>query len=76
MPLQFVVDAGGENIDERIRTNSYNVSLSEDLDEFHALLCVRKRANACFHSKIPGFILFGINLYLLYHLWPDVLLAP
>ncbi|XP_072955633.1 uncharacterized protein [Typha angustifolia] len=37
--LQYVTDAGGENLDDSITNNSYNVSDPEDMDNFHAILC-------------------------------------
>uniref|UniRef100_A0A1D1ZK86 Uncharacterized protein MJ0642 n=1 Tax=Anthurium amnicola TaxID=1678845 RepID=A0A1D1ZK86_9ARAE len=36
---QLVSDAGGENVDDSITSNSYNVSNPDDMDNFHALLC-------------------------------------
>ncbi|XP_072986117.1 uncharacterized protein [Typha latifolia] len=36
--LQYVTDAGGENLDDSITNNSYNVSDPEDMDNFHAIL--------------------------------------
>ncbi|KAJ3682016.1 hypothetical protein LUZ60_014589 [Juncus effusus] len=37
--LQFVTDAGGENVDGSIINNIYNVSDPEEKDSFHAILC-------------------------------------
>ncbi|WOL07244.1 hypothetical protein Cni_G15983 [Canna indica] len=37
--LQYARDAGGENIDDTITDNSYNVSDPDDMDNFHAILC-------------------------------------
>ncbi|CAA6655817.1 unnamed protein product [Spirodela intermedia] len=36
---QLVRDAGGENIDDSLTSNSYNVSDPDDMDNFHAILC-------------------------------------
>ncbi|PKA47732.1 hypothetical protein AXF42_Ash014509 [Apostasia shenzhenica] len=37
--LQFVADAGGENVDGSISGNSYNVSEPDDMENFYAILC-------------------------------------
>ncbi|XP_020260873.1 uncharacterized protein LOC109837161 isoform X2 [Asparagus officinalis] len=36
--LQYVTDAGGENVDDTISNNSYNVSNSDEMENFYAIL--------------------------------------
>ncbi|XP_051134189.1 uncharacterized protein LOC127253579 [Andrographis paniculata] len=37
--LKYVEDSGGENIDDSIRKITYYISMPDDLEAFHAILC-------------------------------------
>lgn len=56
--FQYVEDAGGENIDKSINRVSYNSTIPDDCEDFHAILCVSYSPN---FKPIPKFNLSRIQ---------------
>ncbi|KAH7664578.1 Helical backbone' metal receptor domain-containing protein [Dioscorea alata] len=52
--LQYVVDAGGENLDDSISNNSYNNSIPDEIDNFRAILCTVDVAIDQTYSEDPA----------------------